>query len=126
MVQLLYYFPDWKDTGLALGTDVPTGKSLSSSEIAGMIMRIKAFGCTKCYRCGRWVLAFKRAWELLGGEEAACAWAWATQGCPELLSWWLMLKKAPTVPCSRHRGSAGAGVAGSVTGGPGKGGFTPA
>lgn len=78
------FFPDWKNIGLALGTGVPTGTLLSSLEIAAMIMRIKAFGCTKYYRRGCCVLAFKRAWEQLGGEEAACTWAWALR-CSELL-----------------------------------------
>lgn len=36
-----------------------------------MIMRIKAFGCRKYYRCGCCMLVFERAWELLGGEEDA-------------------------------------------------------
>lgn len=61
------------------------------------------------------MLAFKRAWELLGGEEAACAWARAAPGAQR----WLMPKKTPTAR------APGAGVAGSVMGGPGKGGFTP-
>lgn len=36
-----------------------------------------------------------------------------------------MLKKAPMVPCSWHRGPAGGGTADSVPHGPGEGGFAP-
>lgn len=124
MVQLLYCFPDWKDIGLALGMDMPTGKLLSSLEIAGMTMRIKAFGCTKYDCCGRCIVAFKS----LGARwrRGSCMHVGlGNAGLSRAAQWWLMLKKAPVAPCSRHWGPVGAGVAASVTGSPGKGGFTP-